>query len=521
MATFQYPVSDLDRAEQLLALLGSYWSNTFAGSDLVQDILFARGQLDSQAYLDFLDLIASMSRFTVPIFHRENWHLLTFLQSEVDQSPVLLATYADGKTVLYTNANQLLYGEPQAIREVYSVPCPAELMDCPLILNRIAAPSLTLVKDVDYFLPEPGVICFRDNPFLSELVPTQPVFNPAGVQIDQQAGLWLYHGQWDWHTVYEQFGYALKLHLASSEGYRDLINAILDAMMEGTKLRDLHYALSAITGIPLVIETKEIVQVIEPDRRSLCVITDRHAYKFPLGSQPLVQVGQTVQGGDPLVDTLQFFEFGRGTAPAELSGLVLGPGLLSSKAGFWGDLTFDNKDVPLTVEENVSGKTKVSFEIGGFPEDVKLFWDLTHMAGVIRGQTLANLLDKRKNPTTEPSAANLPATVNPLQFLCANYFRYHAIVAKVRVDLLGKNALGMWSAAVLKRIMPPEKALILLMELAHSDEPIIMEGPGTDTSPGYEEQVSGFPCMTASDTIDGSVMITERVRIFQIKGKCE
>ena len=510
--SYVYPSSDLDRSDFLLSLLGSFWSGTYEGSDLIQSTLRARAKLDQQAHTDLLDLVASISRANVPIFHRENWHFLTFLESQVNNFGPDMPEFLDDNTITYNG--EIRYGLP-ALPIGYAVPVPASLRDCSVVLNRITQPSLTLIKDVDFWLPKPGVLLFRQNPFQSPLVPVQTLFT-SGEASDRLAGLWLYHGAFDWQTAYEQFGYALKLKAASSEGYRYLINAILDALTQGTTGVDLNKAWSAITGVPLALGN-EVVEAVETDSRSVCVITDQHAYKYPLGSQPVVEAGDKVTPGMPLVDTLEIMEFD-GYVPPTLTALALGRGFLAN--GYYSDLIFENKTVPLVVEQDENGRTRVSFEISGFPGDIEAFWDEVHANGLRKGKTLAQLLDIRPNPIDDPGAGSLPATINPLSFLVSNLLKFNTFVVRVRASLLGKDALGLWTAAYLKKIIPPHTAMIVVVELEYVDEPIKMEGPGDSTQPGYEEEVSFFPCMVASDTIDPDTSVAERVRIFQIKGKC-
>ena len=70
--------------------------------------------------------------------------------------------------------------------------------------------------------------------------------------VDREINLWVYRGQFDWHTTYEQFGYVLGLHAAqSSQQYKDLVNAVFDALVEGTTARAVQAALSAIADVPI------------------------------------------------------------------------------------------------------------------------------------------------------------------------------------------------------------------------------------------------------------------------------
>src|SRR5690606_17803300 len=115
-------------------------------------------------------------------------------------------------------------------------------------------------------------------------------------------------------------------------------------------------------------------------------------------------------------------QFQRGQVPAELRAVELGRGWLA--AGFVGGLTFENKDVPLVVESD-GVYTRLSWELGGWDQDVRRFFDQLHARGLANPPTLAQLLDRRTNPAGEPTAANLPATINPLAFLVANVLRNH------------------------------------------------------------------------------------------------
>jgi hypothetical protein len=87
------------------------------------------------------------------------------------------------------------------------------------------------------------------------------------------------------------------------------------------------------------------------------------------------------------------------------------------------------------------------------------------------GQTLAELLDIRTNPTGEPTADNLPATINPLEFLLSNLMRNNLFVIRVRPDSFAANAPGLQMFSLLRNIMPPHVSYVALIDLA----------PDTDT----------------------------------------
>jgi hypothetical protein len=217
---------------------------------------------------------------------------------------------------------------------------------------------------------------------------------------------------------------------------------------------------------------------------------------------------------------LQVFELNRGTtiSPAAISALTVGSGVLAW--GFWGDITFENKSTPVVVEPNVDGYTKVSWDLGGFPFDIVKFWDDVHAAGIAKNQTLAMLLDVRSEPVGQPTAASLPTTINPLQFLTDNLLRNNAYIVKVKPGSQLVNQLKFVPVEQLRKIQPPQSLMMLIVELGYADNPVIMENPGTELSPGYEEAFAGFPCMAIAEAMDPSTFISEQVRITTIGGRC-
>jgi len=518
MTVFRYPQNNFDDPEQLLGLLGSFWATTYSGNALLEDLSGITGQMAQQSHLHLLELVQSVSRYTVPIFHQDNWYGLRILESELNSDDSLIEEYTTPASSNYTATTSLNYGEI-AGQTFYSITKPEGLENVQVIFNRLAGPSVELIKGIDFWIRD-SVITVRNNPFDNPLIPKRELLNAIGTITDRECVLWLYRGQWDWQTVYEQFGYALRLRMKSSQGYRDFINAIFDAFVEGTSIRTQQQALAATFGIPLVVEASETVEYVVNDADKLNIITDVHTYQFPLGTTAIVAVGDVVVAGDPLTNLLQIFEFNRGTAvdSADISALTTGSGVLSW--GYWGDLTWENKETDLLVEEDVDGYTKVSWDIGGFLFDVEKFWEDIHIKGIATGETLAMLLDTRDNPVGQPTAASLPLTVNPLQFLVDNLLRDNAYVVKVRPGSQLSNQLAFVPVDQLRKIQPPHTLMLLIVELVYGDSPVIMEAAGSELAPGYEETVSGFPCMEISETMDPGTYVTERVRTSTIGGRC-
>src|SRR5262245_21744518 len=247
MALPVYPAGDLDRPGRLLAVLGSFWASTFAGGYEVESLAAARGQLDAQAQLDVAELVAAVSRFTVPVFHTENWYFLTLKESDRNQTPVDFARF-DG-TYQFVDPPQIYFGVATG-HDAYSWLLPPGLVEAKLILNRVTGASVTLTEGVDYVL-KGGVISFRDDPFANPAIACRNLFQD-NVVVDREVGLWAYRGQFDLATAYLQFGYAVAIKAASSEGYKELLNAVYDALVEGTSCRSTEEAIAAMADVPVV-----------------------------------------------------------------------------------------------------------------------------------------------------------------------------------------------------------------------------------------------------------------------------
>ncbi len=517
---YQYPGNDFDRPKRMMSALGSFWTRTFTRPEQVRSYVTAKCQLESQTYLDVLEAVASLSRFSVPLFHKDQWYLLVLRESEMNNAALTMRKYnEDG--VAYDGTNT--YDAP-VVREHFRFAVDSTLVAAPYLMNRLTSPSVVMTDAVDYTLAD-GVLTLRENPFLNPLLPIRPVYENGEI-VDQEVALWVFRGDFDWKHVYTHFGYVLNIYLKSSKNYRDFVNAIFDALVAGSPSGSLDLAFSAILDVPLVEETVETVEEIIHGCDRLQLITDRHVYTYNAAAVPRVAVGQVVYAGDPLTDALEIHEFGSGVVPAELQQLALGRGYLLNC--FYGDIVFENRDVALQVDaEHISGFTYVSFPLGGFPADVEKFFDEMHERGIravdqfdatnpcdqIRMGTLAHLLDTRTNRPDEPTADHLPSTINPLQFLIANVLRNNAYLVRIRAGALGRNKLGLYNVRHLKRLLPPHTAVFIAVELpAQSD---------TITAAAISEQITHLQGLAPQADTISSAQLSERITVRLVSGTCQ
>ncbi len=287
------PIFDL--GSHMLSAMGTFWSVLFDERDLLRKHYADVGQLEYQNYVNLLETIGCMSRREVPLMHRQIWQPLRILRSEMDEA----------STIRYGQAG-LTYGGGQEYGGVspdrYAVAVADESIG--MILNRIAAPSITWINGQDFFL-EDGVLEFVRNPFDDNRVSSRAIYDSSGVQTDTEITLWAFNSKQDWEYLHYHFGYVLNRRIASTQFAKDLVNAVWDAYVDGPSVRSIRCLLGAVAGVPLVIEPQETVEDIQsyPDR--LVIVTDSHVYTFHPSSRPVVCIGDTVKAADALVDTLQ------------------------------------------------------------------------------------------------------------------------------------------------------------------------------------------------------------------------
>jgi hypothetical protein len=325
------PAAELRPADKLLDVLGSFWSSVYQGQDLVMSLLSSKAKLAAQTNFKLLELLNSMSRFSVPVYSRENWTSLVIRQSQLKSVVRPRLRYGDGSafygisTILYFDeyalswSDSLLgwgpagsnYGDA-VTADTLDITKPSALVHAPLLLNAMLKPSVTLVPGIDYRL-QGDVIVFKKNPFDNPLISQLELVDAEGNVVDKELVLWIYNGHWDRQTTYKQFGYALNFFARSSENYKQLVNAILDACCSGTSVKSQQLALAAISGYPFVKEAAETVESIITTSAKLQIVTDRHVYTYSAGSQPLVAVGDVVNVGDFLTNDIQVYELNRGS----------------------------------------------------------------------------------------------------------------------------------------------------------------------------------------------------------------
>lgn len=442
------PTDLLDQGQTLFSLLGSFWGDYYQGIGLIADVMRARAEGALQTRQDLLEMVQTVDRASIPVYHRVRWYPLVIRQSEVE---TVILTYADGDS-LGVSADTTLSNR------AYTYPLTGGVVDAAAVVTGLTTPEQMWVKGVDFTIGD-GTISFRTDPFGADFAVT-PEYED-NVIADRTAVVWLVAADIDRQQVATQFGYVLKLILESGERYKDLVNAVWDADLVGTTRDQLDRILAAACDAPLAQEDGEVVEQVLVETGRQLVITDKHVYVGGEEATALVAADDVLTGGDRLFDAFEVIDLSQGIPTADiLAELTLPVEYL--KGDYTGGLTFANEETALVVTTD-DDRTRVEFDIDGDSDDVALFWDTIHANGTaVDATSLAQLLDQRPQPqSTDPDASSLPATINPLQFLVDNILRYGLTVVRLRPASFGPGALA---SGVLVRVLrtayPPQGAVL-------------------------------------------------------------
>jgi hypothetical protein len=449
-----YPESDLDVPATLTALIGSFWSATYGGSAQVQALCGGQGRLARQVYAALRETFDCLSLATVPTYHTEEWTALYIRQSQLTAA----APYRFDGSLTWDGAATFGVGGAPALQ------VPVACATVPLIVNRITDPSRALCLGLDYLVVD-GALTFLTDPFADPRWGAQAVTDASGNVVDAEIVLWLFRAQFDAGFAADHFGYVFGLTLPSSDSYTALLQALNTALVSGASAAALDGVLAALTGVPAAAHDGETVMAVGVDSRGLLVVGSRQAYRLPGTANPLVSAGAVLKAGQPLCDAWQVFWLNRSREPgAALLNLAIGPGVLGP--GYYSDIVWPNAEVALEVTTDGDGKTKVTWPLGGFPADVTAFWDAVHAAGTADGAvSLAHLLDVRGPDADEPTAASLPDSIVPMDFLIHNFLSANCFLVVVDAGALAANALGLYPLRLLRRVVPPHTCALIVVVL--------------------------------------------------------
>lgn len=496
-------MSDIN-ADSLYPLLGSNWRLVFKGQAQLLAYLSGLAEAENDVELSLDRAIAAVSRLTSPLLRRQRWHRLSLRESERNVGDLTSYRYGDG--ALYGAGQQ--YGAQRRI-SASRFPLPAGLVAAPFAVNRMTSPSLCWVHGIDYTIDvDLKFIEFVANPFDDSLIPQRGLY-ANGEEVDRELELWLYRPDYDEDLYYRQWGYVLDLYGASTSNYRDAVNAAWDCLVEGVSTLRMRQFVAAVLDIPIS-TGDETVQEIFEDHGQLCVATESKIYRYHGESTATVAVGDALQPGQTLTDSLRFDRFGTGQVPYGVTGITLDRPLFGTET--FGGIFFPDEAVETVVTTDAYGYTELRFPLGGWPADVDWLFDTLQARGRANGTTPAMLLDRRENKTGQPSASNLPATINPAEFVVENVLRNNASMIRIDANHVGPNALPLSYLRRLPQLIPPHTTALIEFSAAAAADVFDPDD--------FTDEVTPFCSVTADgDELDPD-LVDDVVTARYIDGVC-
>lgn len=489
-------INEVERGSQVLSVIDSFWTELHSSKAMFRAYGRGLGEFLAQRYLDFLHIYNTLDRNFMPIARVVNWKRLSFTETQLNESTSGIMRYGDGAVYGVNTGNVVMYVYGGFGARTYkSVDIDPTWLASSVLTNTPVNASVALVHGTDFwFDSEQSSIVFRKNPFDNAAMPIVNIRSSSGAVTDREITLWAFDSREDLDDINKQMGTLLGVHAKSTKQYRDVLNAAIDSFVDGPTQLNMTDLLCGYAGVECVQNETETVEEIQRDQTNLYVITDKQAYVFSANAEATVAVGDTVRKGDVLADTIVVYK-----DPVDfcnMRGLTLSGAfgkVFSSPLAFYNE----NKDLVVTTAND---KTKISVELGGSPSVIREFWDNVHARGLETG-TLAEALDLRSAPDTEPGVQHLPSKVNPFTLLI-NELRGNFAIIRIKGDAVAATADQIPLIAIARKCLPPRCLVLIIVEYSVDFDYYGLDSTPDDMTPGTVDTLSaGVGAVMTGETI--------------------
>lgn len=488
--TVPLPDLPIEDGRIIFGSLNSFWRSVYEDNEIIRDYCFGSGEVAAQTYLNFLEMINSMSRQDIPVFHRERWLPIVLKRSEQNtgtgivsgQTPALVigpqpedtaydayrvyavgdSAYRAGSVTYTLNTTNPLAGGVERIS------------------NQIVAPTVTLLKDIDYALEGNSIVFTTEaDPFASDEFPRRKTDN------DEEILIWATDALFDWTFIYDNYGYAVALDGVSSQQYKNAVNSLWDLRYSGNNLSTLRTSIGEMTGVPAARNDGEVIEAIYTEYDdTLTLVTDKEVYNYPAGSELSegVSVGATVNKGTFLTQTVRLyarlnpdkFFASNGTTLSDfvtrVPTLFLPKGIIGNYGGnaglsaSWGDadLTFEGIDS--------NGNNQYRFPVNGSEENVELFWQNTWDRAAASATDLSTIFaDYIFDPGPYTEIGVTAGTINPMEYLMRTFLRDNVGVLLVDFTTLPGHIRSLDILSRLNQLIAAHSLLLIVGEQSVTD----------------------------------------------------
>jgi len=494
--TEAYP-SSWFRPGWLRQLLGNFWDDCGTNLDVLHSLLTGRAWADYARRQDIDHFAASLFRATTPLTRqRDFWPLR--LQRSAPESPALPGiVYGQAAAVYQTDGS--LYQRETLPAHCFTVD-PAWVR-IPILADHLERPQRIWVEGNDYTYQDGTLRFYRD--IWPELTPEVPDGSTAWV--------FVFGGQYDQADYWRRWSYPFQVPaLPDHPALQRWTEAVWQACLHGSSELALRYLLAALADIPCATNTSTVRDILYWHNEKYILTDTDELFILRPQQRPAVSIGQTLQPGDFLAQTLTWWDCAQqaNQAPPWLPVLALGRDYLGST--FLGELLWPNQLLPTQVREDTW--TELRLAIGGHPGAVETFWQQVQARGIAQGQTLAMQLAP-PDPLAldvQPTAAQLPSAVNPLVFWLTHGWPRAVLVRFLRHQQ-GDHALPLAYWRWLKHLIPADALLVLVEQQQCSD---------TCRSETIQETISLWHGQRFSEILTPS-LVQETVQLRLLPGWCE
>ena len=393
------PEGILSSQPVLLGWLGSFWSEVFEDREFAGHLQGARSLRLAQLYLDVMEAASLVDRESAPVFHRERWTPIRLRRSDRNRAAPGFVRIGMESAVVGRQTDEVYAGEvftigglDVSLSGMTAFPAPEGAVSARCIVDSISRPSAVLRRGVDFDVVN-GTLLVRSefDPF-SDGSPF-PLFSEGDDGAASRGGdgdeavLWACDTEVDRGFVYSHTGYAVGLETASTEAMKRVVNAVWDAVVEGSTPRSLSALVSAICGVPVALHDGETVRSVVAAPDGTYIVTDRESYRLPRGSRPAdgVSEGSVLERYQQLDGRFRVYPYvtDPGKLPeclpyghrfkVDVPSVDIPPSLLAADVSGGFSVGWDERDVE-TCGEDANGNPRLRFRLDGSDDDNDAFW---------------------------------------------------------------------------------------------------------------------------------------------------
>lgn len=474
---------DFTAGENLFRYLGSFWSQIFPQPDLLRGMTDAVAANIIQAYSDMAAAINSVGMSTVSPLDEEKIVPVLIYRSKLSQSRHPLR-YGDpavfgpqsGLAARVEAGSVLTFGGQLRDATPVFVSMPDNMLHAGnVIVNRLFNPSVVLVRGVDYVL-ENGDLVFRANPFDNPLISASQVATATG-EADDLIVLWMSESLFDRHAAHAAGGYLFyREEPAGVEpaAYAMAVKALMSASAGGPSIAMIDSLIAATSGLPVIVESREVVESIFDFQGQTTVVTDLGIYRIPTGLalRGWVVPGAEARAGTPLSTATEVMDsFSKPLWWADFPLISIGSKWVP---GLRGSIGFPNQVGGVDISQTVltpDGTVPIAqFSVVGSRASVEDFWKRIRTASIESEDYLANrlwigagLVDVDGDPDFSQSLS-----VNPLQLLVEEICPGSILAIKISASSQSNPLLSALSR--LEDLLPAYSAVVVFLDYEATDE---------------------------------------------------